>query len=184
MAAASDELKHSTIPVPDPTTLTNEAVSKAVGALREVLEEQIRGGLAVQDERVKALAETVRVFKETVSDRFDLGEVQTDKATRDVKSAVDAAFAAAKEAVSEQNKSNALSIAKSDTTFTKQIDQLIDVVKTNTKATDDKISDLKDRIVAMEGRGRGMTDTWGWIFGAVGMAVAVVAVVELLLRHQ
>ena len=38
--------------------------------------------------------------------------------------AVDAALQAAKEAVGEQNKSNALAIAKSEATFTKQIDQI------------------------------------------------------------
>jgi hypothetical protein len=106
----------------------------------------------------------VAVLKTTVNERFTQGDVQTEKAARDVKSAVDAAFAAAKEAVGEQNKSNALSIAKSEVATTKQIDQLSENLRINVKNTDDKIdgiknnfddkyTDLKDRVVAMEARG-------------------------------
>jgi hypothetical protein len=164
-------------PVPDPTTLTNELVSKAVAALREIIEtrlnandkavklletrqelipQQIKDEVAhlrqLHDEKFSAIIEAIDVFKDTVNGRFSLGDVQTDKAARDVKSAVDAAFAAAKEAVGEQNKSNALSITKSETAFTKQIDQLSESVRLVVKNTDDKIADLKDRLVAMEGR--------------------------------
>jgi hypothetical protein len=106
----------------------------------------------INDERLHALADTVTVFKQTVNERFQLGDIQTEKAARDVKSAVDAAFAAAKEAVGEQNKSNALSITKSETAFTKQIDQLAESVKQIVKNTDDKISDLKERLIASEGK--------------------------------
>jgi hypothetical protein len=116
------------------------------------------------DLRIDSLIETVSVLKTTVNERFTQGDVQTEKAARDVKSAVDAAFAAAKEAVGEQNKSNALSIAKSEVATTKQIDQLsenlrISVQNTNDKIEsinknfDDKYTDIKDRIVAMEARG-------------------------------
>jgi hypothetical protein len=99
-----------------------------------------------------------------VNERFTQGDVQTEKAARDVKSALDAAFAAAKEAVGEQNKSNALSIAKSEVATTKQIDQLSENLRISVKNTDDKIdgiksnfddkyTDLKDRVVAMDARG-------------------------------
>jgi hypothetical protein len=209
------------VPVPDPTTLTNQLVAQAVSALRELLdarisalekridvdetaqarhvdsvasnleallsakikanaeainvlrsagEESIKAlhGLVEQrtgernialqalhnlmDEKIAALTETVAVFKTSVNERFQLGDVQTEKAARDVKSAVDAAFAAAKEAVGEQNKSNALSIAKSEVGTTKQIDQLAENARVSAKNADDKISDLKDRILAMEAR--------------------------------
>lgn len=116
------------------------------------------------EQRIASLTETVAVLKTTVNERFTQGDVQTEKAARDVKSAVDAAFAAAKEAVGEQNKSNALSIAKSEVATTKQIDQLSENLRISVKNTDDKIdgiknnfddkyTDLKDRVVAMEARG-------------------------------
>jgi hypothetical protein len=121
-------------------------------AKRARLLEHVEGRYSQTEIKLAALAETVSVFKTTVNERFQLSDIQTEKAARDVKSAVDAAFAAAKEAVGEQNKSNALSITKSETAFTKQIDQLADSVKSIVKNTDDKISDLKERVLANEGR--------------------------------
>lgn len=135
----------------------------------------------LMSEKIGALCETVAVFKTSVNERFQLGDVQTEKAARDVKSAVDAAFAAAKEAVGEQNKSNALSIAKSEVATTKQIDQLALNAITSAKNADDKISDLKDRLVAMEGRSsgssHGQTALIGWFIAALmalGLAASLV----------
>jgi hypothetical protein len=75
----------------------------------------------------------------------------------------DAAFAAAASGVSQQNQANFLASQKQEAAFTKQIDQLADNVRQISKAigdqindlkktNDDKFGDLKDRIVAMEGR--------------------------------
>ncbi len=133
-------------------------------------------GQNLQDEKIRSLTETVTVFKTSVNERFQLGDVQTEKAARDVKSAVDAAFAAAKEAVGEQNKSNALSIAKSEVATTKQIDQLAENARVSAKNADDKISDLKDRLVAMEGKSTGSNQALGWGIGAAGVLIAIIAV--------
>ena len=57
-------------------------------------------------------------------DRFELVDRQTIKAAADVKSAVDAAFAAAAAGVSQQNEANFLASQKQELAFTKQIDQL------------------------------------------------------------
>ena len=54
---------------------------------------------------------------------------------------MDAAFSAAGAAAQKQ-----------EAAFTKQIDQLTSNVQLIAKASDDKLTDLKDRIVAMEGR--------------------------------
>jgi hypothetical protein len=195
-----------TTPVPDPTTLTNELVSKATSALRELLESEIQrqqekgeiyqewfntipqttAKTAILEEKIRALTEVVAVFKQTVNERFELGDVQTEKAARDVKSAVDAAFAAAKEAVGEQNKANSASITKSEVSFTKAVDQLSDTVKLNTKTTDDKIDDLKDRLVAMEGRGaghrQGLSDTSVMILVAMSVVGVVISLVSFFVH--
>jgi hypothetical protein len=94
------------------------------------------------------LLEKISGIKTQLADR----DVQTEKASRDVKSAVDAAFAAAKEAVAEQNKSNALAIAKSEAGFTKQLDMLGEANKTNMRSVDDKINDMKERVTIIESR--------------------------------
>jgi hypothetical protein len=89
---------NSTIPVPDPTKLTTDAVDRAkaeldirLSSLRELIEEKFKG-------------------------------VSTEFAMRDI--ALAAAFKAAEAAVKQQNESNTLAIDKAGTAFTKQIDGL------------------------------------------------------------
>jgi len=110
-----------------PTTMD---VQHETTALREVVMEKF-GGIKTQ------LAER---------------DVQTEKASKDVKSAVDAAFAAAKEAVGEQNKSNTLAITKSEAGVKEQLGMLSQASATNIKALEDKISDMKDRITIIESK--------------------------------
>jgi hypothetical protein len=170
------------VPVPDPTTLTNTLVATAVKALDDRITARMDGTDKYIDERFKALTESLAIFKIAVDERFKLGDVQTEKAARDVKSAVDAAFAAAKEAVGEQNKSNALSIAKSEVSTTKQIDQLNDNLRLSVKNSDDKFNDLKERVVAIESRTGGHNDSFAWMIAIVSVAAALALVVVDLLH--
>lgn len=168
IASLTTEFNAKMAALADKQDLYNETTTRhtdiAAATLRDLLTTKISGAEQVLAQKIDFVIEAMSVFKTTVNERFALGDVQTDKAARDVKSAVDAAFAAAKEAVGEQNKSNALSIAKSEVATTKQIDQLSQNLTISVKNTDDKIdsikknfddkyTDIKDRIVAMEARG-------------------------------
>jgi hypothetical protein len=88
----------STIPVPDPTQLTTDAVDRAKKEL---------------DIRLTAM-------KELIDQKF--AGVATEFAMRDI--ALAAAFKAAEAAVEQQNKSNTLAADKAASSFTKQIDGL------------------------------------------------------------
>lgn len=159
----------------DPSALTTQQLQRENFWLREVLEsEQARlemrmdqadkavGLLQAFADRtpttmdvqnmVVGLREVVFAKFDGIKEQFVQAEAQAEKAARDVKSAVDAAFAAAKEAASERDKSNALSITKSEMGFTKQIDGLIEVIKTTAKNVDDKISDMKERLTIIESK--------------------------------
>ena len=127
-----------------------DAADKAVKLL-QAFADRTPTTMDVQHE-VTALREVVMEMFKGIRTQLAERDVQTEKASRDVKSAVDAAFAAAKEAVGEQNKSNALAIAKSETSFIKQIDMFGETNKTNMKAVDDKISDIKERITIIESK--------------------------------
>ena len=92
------ELPFSSIPVPDPTKLTTDAVDRAkaeldirLGALRELIDQKFIG-------------------------------VTTEFTMRDI--ALAAAFKAAEAAVAQQNNSNTLAADKAAASFTKQIDGL------------------------------------------------------------
>lgn len=127
-----------------------EAMDKAINLL-QAFADRTPTTLDVQAE-VTALREVVMVMFGGIKTQLLERDAQTEKASRDVKSAVDAAFAAAKEAVGEQNKSNALSISKSEAGVTKQIDGIVELIRTTSKGTDDKISDIKERITIIESR--------------------------------
>lgn len=208
----------SSVPVPDPTTLTNELVSRANNALQALIEARLRG-IDADIERLRLDAGEARkslkdiietrlngmdkahcVLQDTVyksdkefklyvelaisqlkalheekfrgiDNRFIELYSRIEQTARDSKVAVDAAFAAAKEAVGEQNKSNALSITKSEAATTKQIDLINDNLRTTVKNTDDKFGDLKDRITSIESNAQGK----GAITGPIWAVVAAVA---------
>lgn len=152
----------------DPSALTTKQLQRENLWLRELIETRIDGmdkaidllqqfadrtptTMDVQHE-VKALREVTTEMIQGIRTQIQARDIQISTAAKDVKSAVDAAFAAAKEAVSEQNKSNALSNSKTEATFTKQIDMLGDTIKTNTKGMEDKIGDIKERLTIIESR--------------------------------
>ena len=77
-----------------------------------------------------------------VDSQFAERDTRTDQRAGDTKLAVDAAFAAAKEAT-----------GKIEAGFTKQIDAMSEMIDTKTKNADDKINDLKVRLTTVESRG-------------------------------
>jgi len=99
---ALDKIPASTIPVPDPTRLTTDAVEKLHKELMAVMDLRFESGRAITDEKFKG--------------------VSTEFAMRDI--ALAAAFKAAEAAVKQQNESNTVAADKAASSFTKQIDGL------------------------------------------------------------
>jgi hypothetical protein len=144
---------------------------------------------ALHDERFETIRAQIAALEKQSEVRFDsIAQQFRDLVTRtqekagDVKVAVDAAFSAAKEAVGEQNKSNAASILKSESAFTKQIDQIGILVNAQAKGLDEKISDLKDRVTRFESSRRGAADLWGFIVGGVGLVCVLATVIILFAK--
>jgi hypothetical protein len=196
------------VPVPDPTALTTDQLRREISALREVVMIRIDGvesnamtlkeTLNNRKEEIDASALALRELLKSeinklaivtdekfsgVSNQFIERDKRTDQLTVAAQTAVTAAFAAQKEAVSEQNKSNSLAINKSEQATAESLRQLQTLFISDSKATNDKIDDLKGRLDRGEGHGKGVSDFTGWIFGAVGMVVGVVALIALLTKH-
>ncbi len=188
-------------PIPDPTVLTTQQLQREIATSRELIEATVNGFRETVETRISGMdkainlvqqstdklpqqiTETVRQLQSLHEERFHSIAVQfterdtrTEQTSRDSKVAVDAALQAAKEAVGEQNKSNALAIAKSEATFTKQIDQIGVIISSMQKGLDDKIDDIKSRLVMIEGQKKGSTDVWGYVIGIVGLVVAAIAI--------
>lgn len=194
-------------PVPDPTERTVQALVREMLALREVLETKIDGQREVLEARIDGMDEAIRLLQ-AISDRapaavdskvanlrtlheekfhsidvqFHERDIRVEQRATDTKTAVEAAFAANKELARLSADSFGLSIGKSEAATMKQIDQLGITIQQSTKATDDKIGDIKERLTRIEGMGKGRGDVWGWLVGGIGIVAAVFSVVFALTR--
>jgi predicted nuclease with TOPRIM domain len=167
----------SEMPIPDPTILTTEALTRAIAAQRDYIDSQFD----VVRERLRGIDKATEVLNQTVtkvptdlqkaSDRItELASVKFESIDKqlvalsertveqkaDVKAAVDAALQAAKEAVGQQTEASERSITKSEVPTTKQIDSLGVLLVNNTSSIDDKMQDLKSRLDRLEGNSRGI----------------------------
>jgi hypothetical protein len=205
------------LPRPDPTVLTTQQLLREMSTSREIVEALITGiretietrlgGMdkaisllqVVNDRLPEKINENVAQLRQLHEEKFRSIAVQfmerdtrTEQTSRDSKVAVDAALQAAKEAVGEQNKSNALAIAKSEATFTKQIDQIGALISTMQKGTDDKIDDIKSRLQTIESTKQGQVEAKkssydagiyviavvGAIVGMIGIGIALIALFQ------
>ncbi len=164
-------------PVPDPTVLTDQLVTKATQGLREILETRIKGIEAQLDliqidirnrpidiERSISHLEALHDQKfATVAEQF--AGVQKQFGERDARAreaalanttAVNAALQAQKEAAGESAKSFSLSIDKSERATLEQITQQRSQIQSSTTNLDGKIDDLKERVTRIEGAAVGI----------------------------
>lgn len=152
----------SRVPVPDPTVLTTAALRHEIAAIREMFE----SGMKAMDSLFVARLEKIEV-------QFHERDLRFDRVALEEKAAMSAALMAQKEAAS-----------KAELSFTKQIDQMHMLLNTITSANSDKIGDLKSRIDLGEGRGRGNSDMWGYVVGALGIIIAIATVAVLAGLHK
>jgi hypothetical protein len=92
-----------------------------------------------------------------IDDRFIERDSRIRQAALESRMSLDAALAAAKETVSEQNKANAQAIAKAESATQKQIDAIAQLMTNSNRSLEDKIADLKTRLDRGEGRDTGST---------------------------
>lgn len=115
----------------------------------------ISAALQAADRALLQLKEVQNEKFLSIETQFRERDTRVEQTARDTKVAVDAALQAAEKAVGKQNESFALSIAKSETATTKQIDQLSLQSATAANALDGKIVDVKDRVARIENQAIG-----------------------------
>lgn len=193
----------SSVPIPDPTLLTTDQLRRENFWLRELIESRLDGmdkalvliqakadkvpsevDLKVgalehlHDERFKAGAEALSAAVQSIQMQFTNRDVLTDKMAKAGAEALSAALQAAKEAVGKQNESSALAIAKSETASDKRMDQLQILINTKTDGLVSTITDVKDRLTMIEGKGLGWSGAGGLILSivAVGISLAIAVI--------
>ena len=153
-------------------------------ALREYILSRVDNVGAVNAERFLAIAA-----------QFSERDTRTEQAAQESRISLDAALAAAKEAVSEQNKANTLAIGKSEDATKERLDSLATLGQTTTAALQAQVNDLKGRLDRGEGQGVGAqanhvqqredrTDSRALLFGLlsalVGVGGVILAIVAIL----
>ncbi len=161
-------------PVPDPTLLTTQQLLREMANLKEVIFTRLDGmdrAMIVFTEAITRVPtdvdKQVGHLKELHDEKFDgiqrqfhERDIRFTQADRDSKLAIDAAF-----------QSSDRAITKSEIATNKQLDAL-----------DGKISDLKDRLLLIEGRGSGMQASWLIIVAVIGVLGTVGGLLLAVLR--
>jgi hypothetical protein len=164
-------------PVPDPTILTTEASSR--------LEQMLRNLIKTENEHLHELMNLDVSHQEVlfgqklaeIKTQLKMLDARTAEQKKDTKDALDAALAAQKEAVAAQTASSEKSITKSETATIERIKAVETLLATSTKASDDKIDDLKVRIVAIEAVKIGNFEQGTTVRGNMANIISVIAVV-------
>lgn len=186
---------HDWRPVPDPTLLTTQQLLREIAALREIIQAQreiLETRMAGTDRATALLqAATDRVptevdrkvgqLRELCDEKFRgiqtqfIGlDTRFEQSRVDANKALDTALQAAKELLGEQYRAAGTAVSKSEAAISKQIDQQATQMYTTTNAMAQQITDLKDRLALIEGRGSGIASSWGILLGALG-AVGIIA---------
>lgn len=184
-------LQRGSVPVPDPTKLTTDAVKALEEKLINLFEtrlvhvdKELARLAAALEKRPEAIVTEIGHLSDLVNEKLKAVHEQFVNKDR----AIEAALAAQKESVREQNKSNSEATAKSETSFEKRIESLTGLMTSQSRATDDKIGalrdqmtnnigDLKDRITAGESIKTGSGDTVKWIFAGLTVLGVITAII-------
>jgi DNA anti-recombination protein RmuC len=137
-------------PAQDPTDRAIDAVRREIGALKELLQAELKGAVDV-----------VRVELRHVAERFRLNDDWRKEQKADAAEALKAALDAAKELGAAQSAASEKAITKSEGTTSKQIDDLgkrLDAVQTNLQdrleaaasALDDKLDKLTATVSSID----------------------------------
>jgi cation transport regulator ChaB len=189
-------------PVPDPTVATNEAVERAVHAERDYVDGQV--GIIV--ERLNGIDRATVVLNETVNrvptalseglghlqavmdERFRSIELQfrerdtrSERESRDNKVAVDAAFAAQKEAAAKQDEGNAKAIDKSERATTETIKTNYDLSAAKIEALTKSLDEVKLSVNTILSTQRGGRETISSIYAFAGFLLVLLVIAGIYL---
>lgn len=160
-------------PVIDPTRLTTDAVN---AAKREIEEKAVLREHSFRDLYNEKL--------DAVEDKFKLIEAMRVEQKIDTKQALDAALAAAKEAVKEQTTASNESIAKSEQGVAATLQQLGQTTSTEFASLRRELSDMKERVQGHESSRSGGEAALGRFYAAGAVLLAAIAIIMNLVTSH
>lgn len=182
-------------PVPDPTVLTTQQLLSAISAVREVIETRLAGMdkaidllqghndklrpmiMALLDEKVNHLQALHEEKFAGIQVQFKERDTRSERESRDNKVAVDAAFAAQKEAAARQDEANAKAIDKSERATTETIKTNQELTKAATDNLTKDVDSLKLAVNAIQAAGIGQAKAQDTGHASSTLLVSIVAAV-------
>jgi len=151
----------SRTPVPDPTVLTSQALYREVAGLKELITDRIKALDEASADARQAILNELHIAIEArdaldaekdkrIAQQFDLVERQRVEQKKDTKDAVDAALAAAKEAMKEQTTASERATNKSETAINKLVEQQALTFKADIESQRRATDENKERIGELE----------------------------------
>jgi len=165
-------------------------IDTANSSLRELVFSEIAKLKTSTDEMFKRLEGQLNDRLSVISEVFrkvDVQFIERDKQATQLalsnSTAIAAAMQAAEKAVGAQNISNSTAIAKSESATAESLKQLRELFLSESKATNDKVEDLKSRMDKGEGFKGGGGAVWGYVVGAAGLLLAGASLIAAIIRH-
>jgi hypothetical protein len=196
---------------PDPTALTTAQLYREITALRDIMETRLsamdKASILFENNLTRVPTDTDKQIDHlrqvhdekflSIQKQFDERDIRAKASEVAAQTAVNAALQAQKEAAGAQNDSNAAAILKSESATVKQIDGILALLASNTKAIDDKITVINGRLDRGEGADRRTRETRtdahmtvGSVVNIVGGVLGVISLLAMLvfgivnLNHQ
>jgi hypothetical protein len=144
-------------------------INRQMLALRELIMSQIENVRNVSADKF-----------DSINGRFRERDAQLEQAAREGRISLDSALTAAKDAVSEHNKSNERAIEKAETATQKQIEAMLQLMTTNNRSLEERIGDLKSRLDRGEGQDTASTQARSERRVDVGSIIQAVAVMATI----
>jgi cobalamin biosynthesis Mg chelatase CobN len=186
-------------PIPDPTSLTTEALQREIRNLGDTLRAELKiesaeasGGRLVITTRIDGIERDLFNLGALVKERFDIIERQRVEQKQDNEKAVQAALLAAekavqaallaqKEAVREQTAASALAISKSESSTAAQQSQQYATITAELKAVTDRLGEQGNRITTIESTKLGSQQSSAGLQTNIGLIISVVLFVIALI---
>jgi hypothetical protein len=162
-------------------------IAKDVLGLRELVRERLAGidhqQVAQREWLLGEISRVADVSAErflAIGTRFDERDERTRQAALESRISLDAALAAAKEAVGQQNESNTRAIQVAGEAVQKQIDALTVLMSSSIASLEIRIRELKERLDKGEGTKQGGKETLTGIYALLGAVLTVITIGILL----
>lgn len=194
------------VPVPDPTKLTTDAVNAAtqqwrreLAGFREVFETRLDAmdkatsivaaelAKVYPSEIEKLVAGTIRLHDKdmyTIDLRFLERDVRTEQAAITSQKALDAALLAAAALVTQQNEANSRASEIVVASTTKQIDSILALIRSSSEATDAKFTDIKERLATDTGSDKTRASAQATMLVIASLIIGVAAIVASIILSR